>query len=134
MVEEDVDNATLDAIDLLRAFAPYSLEIVQVRRCIIDDILATASPMDLWSAQLDTLSNREHEVLQELVDGYGFTEAAARLFVSRHTFRTHMKNILAKFDVHSSLEAVSIGVRAGMRPRLDAPDHRTAGVVRPETA
>lgn len=71
----------------------------------------------VWAELIDRLSRREVEVLQELVDGHSFADAAGNLFVSRHTFRTHSKNILAKLGVHSSLEAVSVAARAGMRPR-----------------
>ena len=122
VVESDVDDGTLDAIEMIRAYLPGTIELRLVDRCVVDDTLAVADPDRFWSDQLSTLSKREREVLQELVDGYPFADAAARLFVSRHTFRTHMKNILAKFDVHSSLEAVSIGVRAGMRPRGTDPE------------
>jgi len=30
--------------------------------------------------------------------------------------RTHTRNLLAKLDVHSSLEAVALALRAGIRP------------------
>ncbi|CAB4324707.1 MAG: hypothetical protein F2520_12200 [Actinobacteria bacterium] len=62
------------------------------------------------------LSPREHEVLQQLVDGKAHEAAAADLYISQHTFRTHVKNILTKLGAHSSIEAVSIAVCAGVRP------------------
>jgi predicted phosphoribosyltransferase len=37
-------------------------------------------------------------------------------YISHHTFRTHVKNILTKLGAHSSIEAVSIAVCAGVRP------------------
>ena len=65
---------------------------------------------------LATLSNREIDVVQELVDGRSTDAAADRLFISRHTFRTHLKNISRKLNTHSSLETVSLAVEHGMRP------------------
>lgn len=65
---------------------------------------------------LSMLSSREIDVVQELVDGHSTDAAAAALFISRHTFRTHVKNISRKLDTHSSLELVSLAVEFGMRP------------------
>jgi DNA-binding CsgD family transcriptional regulator len=65
---------------------------------------------------LAALSVRELDVVQELVDGHSTDAAAARLYISRHTFRTHLKNISRKLDTHSSLETVSLAVEHGMRP------------------
>jgi len=65
---------------------------------------------------LSLLSCREVDVVQELVNGHSTDAAAAALFISRHTFRTHVKNISRKLDTHSSLELVSLAVEFGMRP------------------
>lgn len=83
-----------------------------------DDRAHADTGRQAWEEMIERLSRREREVLQELVDGHSFAQAASNLYVSRHTFRTHAKNILAKLGVHSSLEAVSVGARAGMRPRV----------------
>ena len=73
-------------------------------------------PPDEWAALVGGLSPREHEVLGLMVTGLDRREIATRLTISLDTVRTHIKNILAKLGVHSALEAVSIGLRAGMRP------------------
>ena len=65
---------------------------------------------------LSTLSAREIDVVQQLVDGHSTDAASAALFISRHTFRTHVKNISRKLDTHTSLELVSLAVEYGMRP------------------
>ena len=61
-----------------------------------------------------TLTPRELEVLQLLGDGLSTRDIAARLFVSVSTVRNHVQNILAKLDVHSKLEAVTVAVRQGI--------------------
>lgn len=73
-------------------------------------------PPDEWESLVASLSPREHEVLTLMVTGLDRREMATRLTISLDTVRTHIKNILAKLGVHSALEAVSIGLRAGMRP------------------
>lgn len=66
--------------------------------------------------RLAVLSDREREVLQLMVSGLRRREIAEHLVLSVNTVRTHIRNILKKLDLHSSLEAVSVALRAGMRP------------------
>lgn len=76
-----------------------------------------SEPVDVAAVSaISQLSRREREVLQELVDGKSHEAAAQDLYISHHTFRTHVKNILTKLGAHSSIEAVSIAVCAGVRP------------------
>ncbi|MGI5207009.1 response regulator [Spirillospora sp. CA-108201] len=65
------------------------------------------------------LTPREREVLQCMVDGLGRAEIAERLGLSANTVRTHTQNLLAKLDLHSALEAITLAMRAGMRPASD---------------
>lgn len=53
------------------------------------------------------LSDREEEVLAELVTGLSTGEIADRLFISAHTVRDHVKSILEKTDTCSRGELVS---------------------------
>jgi DNA-binding NarL/FixJ family response regulator len=62
------------------------------------------------------LTTREREVLALLVAGHDRAGIGARLFLSTNTVRTHVQNLLRKLGVHSSIEAVGIALRAGMRP------------------
>jgi two-component system NarL family response regulator len=64
---------------------------------------------------LSALTTRERQVLACLVEGLTRSEIAARLFISTNTARTHNQNLLAKLDAHSTLEAVSIALRHGIR-------------------
>ena len=70
----------------------------------------------MWQEKVDRLTQREREVLELMVAGLDRAAIAERLYLSINTVRTHSKNILAKLGVHSSLEAVSVALRAGMRP------------------
>lgn len=60
------------------------------------------------------LTPREREVVALLAEGASGQEIARRLSISRNTVRTHIQNILTKFQVHSRLEAVTFAVRHGV--------------------
>jgi two-component system, NarL family, response regulator LiaR len=57
------------------------------------------------------LTEREQEVLVLLVAGLNNSEIAEKLVVSPSTIKSHVSNILAKFDVTSRTEVAAIAVR-----------------------
>ncbi len=59
------------------------------------------------------LTNRETQILQGMADGMSPEAIAEDLGISRHTFRTHVQNILTKLGVHSKLEALAQAIRYG---------------------
>ena len=65
------------------------------------------------------LTRREMQVLRCLAAGLGRAEIAERLFVSPHTARTHIQQLMAKLEVHSIVGAMALARKAGVLP-LDA--------------
>ena len=65
---------------------------------------------------VDSLTPREKQVLRCMVAGLGRQAVADRLYLSPHTVRTHMQNVLGKLGVHSTLAAVALARRAGVGP------------------
>lgn len=65
---------------------------------------------------VETLTPREKQVLRCMVAGLGRQAVAERLYLSPHTVRTHMQNVLGKLGVHSTLAAVALARRAGIGP------------------
>ena len=57
---------------------------------------------------LGVLTSRERQVLAHLADGACRREVAERMCVSVNTVRTHVQNLMAKLDVHSTTEAVAL--------------------------
>ncbi|MER5550202.1 response regulator transcription factor [Streptomyces sp. NPDC002793] len=70
---------------------------------------------------VESLTPREREVLRCMVAGLGRKAVAERLFLSPHTVRTHMQNVLGKLGVHSTLAAVALARRAGVGPAALGP-------------
>jgi DNA-binding NarL/FixJ family response regulator len=68
---------------------------------------------------LAALTPREREVLACLATGAGRRDVAEQLYLSANTVRTHLRNLMAKLGVHSTLEAVAMtrqGDIAGLPP------------------
>ncbi|MDH6706270.1 DNA-binding NarL/FixJ family response regulator [Kitasatospora sp. MAA19] len=83
---------------------------------------------------VDTLTPREKQILRCMVAGLGRQAVAERLYLSPHTVRTHMQNVLGKLGVHSTLAAVAVARRAGVSPAepvVPAPPSIAATVDRP---
>jgi DNA-binding NarL/FixJ family response regulator len=60
------------------------------------------------------LTQREFEVLRLLAKGMSTEGISSLLFLSEHTVRNHVRNILAKLGAHSKLEAVAVAARDGI--------------------
>ncbi len=67
----------------------------------------TASP-------LARLSPRERQVLALLSRGWDNTRIGNDLFISQHTVRTHIQNILEKLGMHSKLEAATYAMQRSL--------------------
>lgn len=106
---EPVDALT----DAIRS-AAASGEAAATRRALDGTRLAAASQ----------LTPREREVLGLLAEGLSTEEIVARLVLSPHTVRNHVRRILTKLDAHSRLEAVAIAARTGIIRLAKAPSDR----------
>jgi len=60
---------------------------------------------------LETLTQREREILTLLVEGHGTRDIAKLLSISLNTARNHIQRILQKLQVHTRLEAVAIAIK-----------------------
>jgi two-component system NarL family response regulator len=69
--------------------------------------------------QANRLSERELEVLSQLVEGATNAQIAGTLSVSLKTVKSHMSSIFRKLDASNRTEAVSKAIREGIVPPLD---------------
>jgi DNA-binding CsgD family transcriptional regulator len=59
------------------------------------------------SRVLDSLTSREREVLEALADGDTNAQIARKLWISRHTVRSHVEHIFEKLNVKTRTEAAA---------------------------
>lgn len=84
----------------------------EILRQLRDDIRHVKEHDDV----LNLLSPRERDVLLSMMEGKRGRQIAQDLMISTDTVRAHIRNIFAKLDVHSRLEAVRVANAAGLRP------------------
>jgi DNA-binding NarL/FixJ family response regulator len=68
-------------------------------------------------APLSRLSPREREVLALLGRGWSNAQIGRELYISPHTVRTHVQNILQKLEMHSKLEAATFAMQHELATR-----------------
>ena len=63
------------------------------------------------SADFESITSREQDVLSLLVRGFSYKMAAAELKIGIETLRSHIKNIYTKLHVNSNVEAVAKAIQ-----------------------
>ena len=78
----------------------------QIARKVVAAFQHKAASTTMDSA-LNTLSNREKEILELLAKGMLYKEIAASLFISQETVRKHVYHIYEKLHVNNRVEAIN---------------------------
>jgi DNA-binding NarL/FixJ family response regulator len=89
--------------ELYQGGAPMSSQIARKVVAAFQKKSAAAGSND----ELDELSNREKEILEQLSKGLMYKEIAAELFISPETVRKHVYHIYEKLHVTNRIEAVN---------------------------
>lgn len=86
---------------------------------LIADLLAQGLEREALRQQaeaaLSALTAREQEVARLAARGRTNRQIAAALFISTETVKTHMRNVLDKFDVHSKADLRLLLLDLGIR-------------------
>ncbi len=62
----------------------------------------------------ESLTEREREVWRSLAEGLSNAEIARALFISEHTVKFHVHNLLTKLGLHTRAEVICAAHRRGM--------------------
>ena len=77
------------------------------------------------SADIEDGRGRRREVLEQLAAGLSTEDIAGSLHISIVTVRNHIQHVLGKLGARSRLEAVALGIQAGI---IAPPARRPRGI------
>ena len=104
--------------DLVRAIRVVaegdSLLAPSVTRRLIVEFAKRPARVAAKPKLLDTLTEREREVLAEVAHGLTNSEIAARLHVSETTVKTHVAHLLDKLELRDRVHAVILAYEVGL--------------------
>ena len=104
--------------DLIKAIrvvaAGEALLAPSVTKKLIEEFAKRPEPAPPKTKQLETLTEREQEVLREVARGLSNAEIAQRLHVSETTVKTHVAHLLDKLELRDRVQAVILAYEAGL--------------------
>lgn len=86
----------------------------QIAQCVIHQAKSTNTSKPTASIAPGTLSERELEVLELIVEGYSNPEIAKSLYLSEHTVKTYVRGIMNKLLVNDRVQAAVFALRSGL--------------------
>jgi len=110
-----VVSGLFDASFIERVYEEYRvylyIEKQNFERSTFLEAIAALKAEHVTGTPLDSLSLRERQVLELLVEGLSNQEIAVRLVISNNTVKRHLKSIFAKLGVHNRANAVALATR-----------------------
>jgi DNA-binding NarL/FixJ family response regulator len=104
--------------DLIRAIRVVAsgdaLLAPSVTRRLIQEFAKRPEPQARKAKELETLTDREREVLREVARGLTNAEIAARLHVAETTVKTHVAHLLDKLELRDRVQAVILAYETGL--------------------
>jgi len=106
--------------DLLKAIALVAEGGIYISPPMAERLLSRFSSIDdlkekARSSASITLTRRERSILSLVSQGLTNREIATKLYISEHTVKAHMKNIMEKLHAHTRQEAVTLAEEQEMR-------------------
>ena len=115
------DVRPVDLVDAIRLIANGSalLGPTVTRRLL--ERFANTYHADDGGIAIESLTEREHEILRLLARGLSNAEIATQLVLSETTVKTHVSNVLRKLGVRDRVQAVIAAYDAGLALPRGAP-------------
>jgi len=105
-----VDQTALEFVRSLNVIARGDIIISrEVSNTLIDSVVISKNP-----EYVENLTVRENEVLKYLGNGLTNREISERLFVSEHTIKAHLRNVLIKLNLRNRQQAAVFAAEHGL--------------------
>jgi DNA-binding NarL/FixJ family response regulator len=109
------DTPAEDLVDAVRVVAAGdALLAPSITRRVIEEFAAQAPPTAAPRADLEQLTEREHEVLVHMARGLSNSEIAAELYLGETTVKTHVGRVLMKLHLRDRVQAVVLAYESGL--------------------
>jgi DNA-binding NarL/FixJ family response regulator len=109
------DTPPEDLVKAIRVVAEgEALLAPSVTRRLVEQFARRQPTKPTTSSRIDTLTEREIEVLRLVARGESNTEIAESLFVGESTVKTHVSHILEKLGLRDRVQAVIVAYEAGV--------------------
>ena len=104
------------AVDFLEKHAPGAQLVDAIRRALVrdDNESEQRDRLGAVAQRFATLTNRELEVLREVVRGLMNKQIAAKLGISERTVKMHRTAVTTKVGVHSAAQLATLAREAGL--------------------
>jgi DNA-binding NarL/FixJ family response regulator len=106
--------------DLMEAIREVARGGIWCDRRLTTRLVEEMSSLSRRVAELErpdaVLSEREREVLRGIGRGLTNAQIATELFLSPHTVKVHVRNVLRKLSLPNRMEAARLALRAGLVP------------------
>ncbi|ADP80284.1 response regulator [Pseudofrankia inefficax] len=114
------DTLATDLLSAIRVVTRGDAVVApSVTRRLIERYLGSGPARITPPADLQTLTEREREVLVLIARGLSNTEIAARIYVTEGTVKTHVSRLLAKLNLRDRVQAVVYAYESGLvRPAI----------------
>lgn len=110
-VLKDVDLSEL--VRIIRAVARGESGF-DSRSAAVVRALAAGRPAPSTDDERPALTEREHQVVRLIAEGFTNREIGRAIFVSESTVKFHVRNVMRKLDVHHRAEVAYAGSRLGL--------------------
>ena len=113
VVKDAPSEKILQAMDLVSR-GEYFLDSSIAPQVVERLAEGTGGAAKIADAAYASLTSREQEVLRHLAEGESIKKISDRLCISPKTVENHRTNIMAKLDLHSTIELVRYAARLGL--------------------
>jgi DNA-binding NarL/FixJ family response regulator len=109
------DTPAEDLVEAVRLVAAGdALLAPSITRRVIEEFAARPVASVAPTADLEQLTEREHEVLVHMARGLSNSEIAATLFLGETTVKTHVGRVLMKLHLRDRVQAVVLAYESGL--------------------